>query len=484
MCVFLSISMSIFEQRPIGDNELPSKKKKVIKRVLRLFPRNREEFRTRRISVLFASAIMVLAAFFIYKIISTAVFYTMNFSPSDIFFMFAGNVTKDEMYRTNILLVGTGGGDHDAPDLTDSMIVASYNHNTKIGSMLSIPRDLYVKIPGYGSNRINKIYENLKPEYGNEKALEILCDTAEKVAGIDIHYYLKVDFASFKNTVDILDGVDIDVKKSIYDESYPDDNNGFEVFQIDTGLQHMDGEMALKYARSRHSTSDFDRAQRQQQIIVAIKEKATDKKLLTSPIKLKKLWDTFNEHVETNMSFTEMAAFARIAKNFDTSQIVSKVLRDIEIAQEGGFLYTPEREFYGGAFVLRPWGETYEDIHKYTSMIFDTPEVYLENARIEIQNGSGTPGAASNLMDYLITYGFNVVRINNTTDGEEYMKTHYSAIEHEGSPWAIQKLGELLPKGKKLSAPQARPSNSNVDVVIVIGKDFPVNYNNVDYYVQ
>ena len=101
----------IFEQRPIGDNELPSKKKKMIKKVLRLFPRNKEEFRTRKISVLFASAIMVLAIFFVFKIISTAVFYTMNFSPGDIFFMFAGDVTKDEMYRTNVLAVGIGGGD-------------------------------------------------------------------------------------------------------------------------------------------------------------------------------------------------------------------------------------------------------------------------------------------------------------------------------------------------------------------------------------
>jgi LCP family protein required for cell wall assembly len=475
--------MAIFDQRPIGDHEPPSKKKKVIKKALRLFPHNKDDFRTRKISVLFATAIVFLAAFFVYKIVSTAVFYAGNFSPSDIFFIFAGNVTQDEMHRTNILLVGTGGGDHDAPDLTDSIIVASYNHITKTASMLSIPRDLYVKIPGYGSSRINKIYENLKPDYGSPKSLEILSDTAEIVAGIDIHYYLKVDFAAFRDTVDVLGGVDIDVKRAIYDESYPDDNYGFEIFQVDKGPHHFDGETALKYARSRHTTSDFDRAQRQQQLLVAIKEKAMGKKILTSPMKLKKLWAAFSEHVETNMSFAEMAAFARIAKSFDTSQIVSKVLRDIEMAQEGAFLYTPEREFYGGAFVLRPWGETYKDVHKYTDIIFGTPEVYLENARIEIQNGSGVSGAASNLMDYLITYGFNVVRINNTPDKEEYAKTHYSTIEHEGSPWTMQKLGELLPRGKKIDVPKTRPG-SDVDIVIVIGEDFPNDYHEVDYYVE
>ncbi len=448
----------------------------MIKKVLRLFPRNKEEFRTRKISVLFASAIMVLAIFFVFKIISTAVFYTMNFSPGDIFFMFAGDVTKDEMYRTNVLAVGIGGGDHDAPDLTDSMIVVSYNHNTKIASMLSIPRDLYVKIPGYGSSRINKIYENLKPEYGSARALEILSDTAEQVSNLDIHYYMKVDFKGFKDVVDILDGIDVDVKETIHDEFYPNENYGSELFHIDAGLQHMDSETALKYARSRHTTSDFDRAQRQQQLIMAIKEKAEDKKLLTSPMKLKKLWDAFNENVETNMAFTKMVSFARIAKNFDTSRMVSKVLRDIEIVQEGGFLYTPEREFYGGAFVLRPWGETYKHVHEYTSMIFDTPEVYLENARIEIQNGSGIPGAASSLMDYLIPYGFNIVRVNNTTNGKDYSETNYSAIEYGGSSWTIQKLGELLPKGRKLNTPQTRPSNAEVDIIIVIGKDFPGKY--------
>ena len=102
--------------------------------------------------------------------------------------------------------------------------------------------------------------------------------------------------------------------------------------------------------------------------------------------------------------------------------------------------------------------------------------VELENARIEIQNGSGIPGAASSLMDYLIPYGFNIVRVNNTTNGKDYSETNYSAIEYGGSSWTIQKLGELLPKGRKLNTPQTRPSNAEVDIIIVIGKDFPGKY--------
>jgi LCP family protein required for cell wall assembly len=420
--------------------------------------------------------IVIIALLFIYKVISTAFFYVSHFSPSDIFFILAGDVQMDEMNRTNVLLLGTGGGEHDAPDLTDTIMVASYNHNTEIGSMLSIPRDFFVKIPGYGQSRINKIYENLKPHYGSQKAIEVLKDSAEIITNLDIPYYVKVDFEGFEDVVDILDGVEIDVKKPIQDDYYPDDNFGFEPFYLEAGLQHMDGETALKYARSRHSTSDFDRAQRQQQLLVAIKDKAISMNLLTSSSTLKKLWGAFNEHIETNMSFKDIVAFGRIAKSFDTSKVVSKVLRDIEIVQEGGFLYTPEREFYGGAFVLRPWGETYDDIHKYASLVFETPEMFLENSRIEIQNGSGIPGAASTLMDYLIPYGFNIVRIGNTPGAQDYAQSHYSGINPDEHSWTLQRLGEILPKGRKISAPQTYPNGEDIDIIIVVGEDFPNSY--------
>ncbi len=474
--------MFSFHKRQIGsadtshEHGVTEEKPHMFTRALHLFPRSREEFRTRRISIVFAITIVLIAVFFIYHVISAALFYINTFSVSDILFIFAGDISRDEMQRTNVLLVGMGGESHESPDLADTIIVASYNHATKIASMLSIPRDLYLRVPENGSSRINKIYEDMKPRVGSAKALEILRDAAEQVANVEIHYYIRVDFQGFKDVVDILGGVDINVPSALHDEFYPDGKNGFETFHVDTGLQHMDGETALKYARSRRTTSDFDRAQRQQHLLVSIKDKAMSKNIFVSPLKIQHLWDAFKEHVETDMSFAEMISFGRIAKKFDTTKIVSKVLRDIEIVQEGGFLYTPEREFYGGAFVLRPWGETYENIHKYASLIFDTPEIYLENAAIEIQNASGVPGVAQKLMDYLLTFGFRVVRIGNTPDGERYEKTHFAATNPDSFPWTVQKLTEFLPKGKHISSPTTRSLSSNADVVIVIGQDFPMEY--------
>jgi len=166
--------------------------------------------------------------------------------------------------RVNILLIGMGGTGHKGGLLTDTIMVLSIKPEAKQAALLSIPRDLYVPIPGAGSAKINSAHAlGEQRETGTGPAL------AKSVVGtvldLPIHYYIRVDFAGFTKLIDAVDGLDINVEKAIADPFYPDERTeGYAPFYLKAGPKHMDGKLALKYARSRETTSDFDRARRQQ----------------------------------------------------------------------------------------------------------------------------------------------------------------------------------------------------------------------------
>ena len=181
--------------------------------------------------------------------------------------------------RINILLLGidrrsgTGWG-----HLTDTIIIVTVDRANKTAGMLSIPRDLYLSIPGYGENRINTAnpfgYRYNYP--GGGPAL--LKRTIEVNFGIPIDYYVMIDFQGFEKIIDALNGIDINVPRKLVDTQYPDplpgDPGHFKTVSFNAGYQHMDGTRALQYVRSRMSTSDFDRGDRQQRMLLAIREKA------------------------------------------------------------------------------------------------------------------------------------------------------------------------------------------------------------------
>ncbi len=181
--------------------------------------------------------------------------------------------------RTNVLLLGidrrngTGWAYR-----TDTILVVTVDPASRAAGILSIPRDLQVPIPGHGEDRINTA--NFWGAQGDdpEAGPALLRATIEGNFGIPIDGYLLVDFNVFVQIVDALGGVDVDVPKALHDTRYPnprpEDPYGYKTVHFDPGLQHMDGTQAIEYARSRMSTSDFDRAKRQQQILLALRKKA------------------------------------------------------------------------------------------------------------------------------------------------------------------------------------------------------------------
>ncbi len=358
----------------------------------------------------------------IFGIIS--VFKSLDFSG--IIFSFGKTLKVDSAGHTNILLAGEGGEGHDGADLTDTLIVASIDYNNKIVTMLSIPRDLYITSERLKSGeRINAIYSETKHKFDSAIGMEELKNTVSNLVGFQIDYSVKVDFDGFKKIVDAMGGVDVNVETAIDDPFYPmGETVEYQTFSISAGPHHLDGDTALKYARSRKTTSDFDRARRQQQIIAAIKEKALSLNILTDPSKIKDLYDSVSSSIETDFSINEIIELARVAKDFNKDNIVSRVISD-NPEDCGGFLYTPAREFFGGASVLLPAGKNYDAIHEYTDLIFHNAVVANDKSTIQVLNGTKTPNLANEVTDYLGRLCFNINHYGNATDRSLATSTIY-----------------------------------------------------------
>ncbi len=314
------------------------------------------------------------------------------------------NLAKDKHGFINVLIAGSGGQNHIGGELTDAIIVASFNPKTQKVVMMSLPRDLHVQHPQIISQRINSIYENYYRKIGANKSMEIISQVASQVTGVEIPYYVKINFQFLQEIIDQLGGIQIYVPEMLYDPYYPGPNYSYQTFKLQKGLQKFNGATALKYARSRKTSSDFARSKRQQDIILAIKNKALKSKVLTNPKKLKALFNILQKNLITNLQMDDIITLALKGKNLGPQDLRNLVLSN-DFSETGGFLYTPPREEYNQAFVLKPADSTYSQIHLYfliNRIYFDTMQ-YL--GEIEIQNGTYISGLAGKLQQILKRFG-------------------------------------------------------------------------------
>ncbi len=302
--------------------------------------------------------------------------------------------------RINILLVGMGGEGHKGKDLTDTIMVVSIDQNDYQVAMLSIPRDLFVKVEGRGySTKINAVYahESRKGKNNFEKysedeevlkanaeaeAMGQLMDVVENVIGQEMHYYIALDFDGFKEIIGELGGIDVDVKDDIYDPRYPGPNFSYQTFEIEKGFQHLDAETALKYARVRHTKGgDFGRAERQQQVLIAAKKKALSLKFLTNPLKVNSMINVLGDHLKTNIQLSEVPSFLHLAKNVNIYQATTKVLDAWSRDSLLGSTHVP----MGGvmAYVLIPRARNYSEVHELAENIFNLNKIKERKEKIK-----------------------------------------------------------------------------------------------------
>lgn len=394
-----------------------------------------------------------------------------------IVFFLGKDMEIDTYGHTNILLLGTGGGDHDGADLTDTIIVASIDQKTNKITMLSIPRDLYVENKKTGGTRINNLYQIGKNEIGSsEIGMQMLKDEIEKVTNIPIHYYVKVEFKGFEQIVNHLDGIDVNLPEGIYDPQYPrGESIGYETFSLSAGQQHLDGETALKYARSRKTTSDFDRSKRQQLILFAIKEKAEQLGIFQDTGKLKSLYGDLQDMIDTDLSLREMITLAETASHIQKDSIVSLQIHD-DPTKCGGLLYTPVRDLYGGASVLVSAKKEFADVHTLTDININHPEIHSSNVKLQILNGTKGLGIAAETKIILNRFCLNIPRFGNAESKDKANTIYFLKKDIKEIPGSLMSiLQKLIPGVTSNEVPQkylAPPYASEADIVIQLGQDY------------
>ncbi len=233
--------------------------------------------------------------------------------------------------RLNILIMGIDQRTNDPEKVfrTDTMLVLTIDPTTMEAGMLSVPRDLWVPIPGYQNNRINTANAiGDSDNYPGGGGPQLARKTVESVFGIRIHHYVRLNFSVFESVIDRMGGIEIDVPNDIRDDSYPTENYSTEVFELSKGVHTLDGATALKYARTRHdSNGDFGRARRQQQVILAIKEKVQDPRVFASLLLgAPDLIAEFGASVKTDLTLDQMQQMAVLAQKIERKNIKTAVL--------------------------------------------------------------------------------------------------------------------------------------------------------------
>ncbi len=227
---------------------------------------------------------------------------------------------REEVYPLNVLVLGLDEREnsHEGPGRTDAIMFVSVDMNPSRVTVLSVPRDLWVEIPGYGQERVNAAYrlgELARPGSGPAVA----CETISNLLGVRVDRYVILNFQAAKQGIDALGGIEIDVPAEIWDFAYPTDDNGVMTVHFAAGKQHLDGERALQYMRIRHGSSDFDRIRRQQQVAEAVRRRLLQPSMLA---RIPGLVSLLERSVVTNVDLTAAAELGLKLRSLSSSGIV------------------------------------------------------------------------------------------------------------------------------------------------------------------
>lgn len=347
---------------------------------------------------------------------------------------------------------------------TDVIIVVSINPDGPSAAMLSIPRDLYVWVPGWRMAKINTVdsHGNAVGYAGGGPGL--LKQTLLYNLGIPIHYYARVDFDGFVRIVNTLGGIDVPVTCEMTDwrlkspELDIEDEDNWELFTIEEKVHQMDGDYALWYSRSRKRSSDFDRSRRQQQILRAMMAKALDLNIVPQ---IPQLWDDFSETIETDLGLGEILQLATLAPRLDFNKIKSRFISgDAVLAWT-----TPNNN----AYVLLP---QYKEIAELVADVFQPPaenRAFQDPPVVEVWNGTLRPDIDLLAVDNLAWEG--LVPVLGSSDRQDYSQTQvifYGQTFKGANTWTITKLFGVY-ESQMIHQPNP---DSPVDYQVILGYDY------------
>jgi LCP family protein required for cell wall assembly len=373
--------------------------------------------------------------------------------------------------RVTILVMGIDrrAGENEKGYLTDTLMVVTLDPQTRTAALLSIPRDLWVDIPGYPLDTINTA--NRTGDYydypGGGPALAK--KTVEHNLGINIDYYVRLDFTAFETFIDAIGGVDIVNQADIDDPQYPDGSYGYEPFTLSAGPHHLNGHDALRYARTRHGSTDIDRARRQQEVVMAVRDRILSLGMLPTLVaKAPSLYQTLNQSIWTNLTLDQVVSLALLAQDIPRANIQNAVIDYHYVLEyvtpEGRDVLVPLRDrirelrdqIFSGGSVAQPVTGSNASLMK------------AEGAKVLVLNGSGKDGLACTTKEWLVQQGVDVTDCT-TADRSDYANT--VIVDYTGKPYTVSWLKTTFGASTILSG---NDPTSQVDIKVIIGNDWSV----------
>ena len=368
--------------------------------------------------------------------------------------------------RVNVLLLGIDEREvEQGPWRTDTMIVLTIDPASHTAGMLSIPRDLWVPIPGFDEGKINTAHflgdATKYPGGGPALAME----TVRYDLGIPVQYYIRLNFGGFEQLIDQIGGIDIYVEDTIDDPLYPDCCFGYDPLHIDKGWQHMDGALALKYARTRHNDQgDFGRAHHQQQVILAVRDKVLKSDMLPTLVsKAGSLADILGSSVQTNLSIDQLIRLAKLATQIDAKNIKQATI-DENMTLPYSAPTDPPQD------VLIPLRDKIREVRDQIFGIAPTADITNtpSGPRIIVENGTYTEGLAAKTADRLKSLGFNVI---DFVSADRFDYTQSRIINYNDQADTVFKLAQTLGVSATNVITIAN-GRTDADIVVTLGSDY------------
>ena len=398
---------------PIVLDDIPAEKKKK-RRFRHRTKSSGRRLTAKRVALVILAAIVILAAYFAIKFYITQrnLLGGGGLAPA----ICDGEVPVSQLNtegdsRVNILLLGIGSEGL----LTDTIMIASLDPVNDKVDLLSVPRDLWVSIPGNGQEKLNAAYEygqisvNSKNRKTRNKAgIELVDKTLENIVGVPIHYHAVFDFAAFKQIVNALGGISVNVPERLYDPTIAWENN-YNPIIAEQGTQKFDGAKALLYAKSRQTSSDFERSERQRPLLVAMKEKTLSVGTFSNPAKVSSLMDSLSRNVYTDFDSRSIKCLYT-----QMSEVPSSNIKSLDLVTPPNDLLISGNIAGKSTLIPKAGMFEYSDIHKFVRTAFRDSFLARENLPVLIYNATDNQGLAKAKAEELKMYGYRVTVVENT----------------------------------------------------------------------
>lgn len=429
-------------------------------------------------------------------------------------------VKGEQKDRVNILLLGIGGEGHDGGTLTDSIMVASIKPSTKQVALLSLPRDLIVKIYSEGDSGY---YEGRKINYAYAVGgMETAVKSVETVTGLTMHYYALIDFSGFRKLIDDVGGVEVQIDHDFIgyygaqemsttcprSDLYYLEDGPYCAIEFEAGTEQMDGERALIYSRIRkllpnspnytEESSDFARAKRQQYVLQAFKDNVLSAGTVLNPTRISSLLGDVDDHMITNLELWEMSRLFELVGVVDPNNIINKVVDD----SVDGLVMNSRSAETGASIVIPVAGDyNYSEIQSAAKKIFQTEvadvdainennntntdnEVADAAVTIQVLNGTTTAGLATTVAANLEVDGFTISNVGNALTNDYATTTIYQLNSSASSDTANEltdSVGGTLATARQtetLLSLDDGTLDSSADFIIIVGNDVPSSQTN------